>query len=54
MDEEKLKKIREHIRRNVTHIAREHGVEDRVVWKQMLITSADYNYRNEDEIYLMP
>lgn len=51
---EKLNKIREHIGRSVTHMAREHGVEDAVVWRQMLIAAADYFYTNDDEIYLRP
>ena len=37
---EDLKQIREHIGRTVTHIAREHGVTDDVVWKQMLLEAA--------------
>ena len=40
--EEKLKKIREHITRTVTHIAREHQVMDDVVWKQMLLAAAKH------------
>ena len=51
---EELKKIRNHIERNVTHIAREHGVSDEVVWKQMLIAAVDYSYRNKDEVYFKP
>ena len=38
---EQLEEIRKHIERTVTHIAREHGVQDDVVWKQMFVTSAD-------------
>ena len=37
---EELKKIREHIGRVVTHIAREHQTTDDVVWKQMLLEAA--------------
>lgn len=37
-----LKKIREHIERTVTHIAREHQVTDDVVWKQMLLEAAKH------------
>lgn len=37
-----LKKIREHIERTVTHIAREHQATDDVVWKQMLLASAKH------------
>lgn len=40
MDE--LQKIRSHIERTVTHIAREHGVMDEVVWKQMMVAVDDY------------
>lgn len=40
MDE--LQKIRSHIDRTVTHIAREHGVMDEVVWKQMLLASVEH------------
>lgn len=54
MEEELKKKIREHIGRSVTHLAREHGVEDAVVWRQMLIAAADYCYMNDDEIYFKP
>ena len=39
---DELKKIREHIERTVTHIAREHGVMDEVVWKQMLMTAVEH------------
>lgn len=39
---EELKKIREHIVRTVAHIAREHGVTDDVVWKQMLLAAASH------------
>lgn len=38
---EQLEEIRKHIGRTVTHIAREHGVQDDVVWKQMFVASAD-------------
>ena len=37
---EDLKQIREHIRRVVTHISREHQTTDDVVWKQMLLEAA--------------
>lgn len=37
-----LHKIREHITRTVTHIAREHGVINDVVWKQMLLASVEH------------
>ena len=37
-----LKKIREHIERTVTHIAREHQAMDDVVWKQMLLAAAKH------------
>ena len=40
MTTEELKKIREHIERAVTHIAREHQTTDEVVWKQMLLEAA--------------
>lgn len=52
--EEELKKIREHIGRNVTHLAREYGVKDAVVWRQMLIAAADYCRMNDDTIYFKP
>ena len=42
MTQEELKKIREHIEREVTYIAREHQTTDMVVWKQMLLTSAEH------------
>ena len=42
MIQEELKKIREHIEREVTHIAREHQTTDMVVWKQMLLTAAEH------------
>lgn len=42
MTTEELKKIREHIERTVTHIAREHQAKDEVVWKQMLLASANH------------
>ena len=41
--EEELKKIREHIKRSVTHIAREHQVMDEVVWKQMLLAAMEHS-----------
>ena len=41
--EEELKKIREHIDRAVTHIAREHQVMDEVVWKQMLLAAMEHS-----------
>ena len=41
---EQLEEIRKHIERTVTHIAREHGVQDEVVWEQMMV--AVDNYRN--------
>lgn len=47
MDE--LKKIREHIERKVTHIAREHGVLDEVVWKQMLLAAMKHTDTNKIE-----
>ena len=40
--EDGLKKIRGHIERTVTHIAREHQATDDVVWKQMLLASAKH------------
>lgn len=42
MTQEELKKIREHIEREVTHIAREHQTADMVVWKQMLLAAANH------------
>ena len=39
---EDLTEIRKHIERTVTHIAREHGVMDEVVWKQMLLASMEH------------
>ena len=42
MTTEELKKIREHIERTVTHIAREHQTKDEVVWKQMLLAAANH------------
>ena len=42
MTQEELKKIREHIERAVTHIAREHQTKDEVVWKQMLLAAAEH------------
>ena len=42
MTTEELKKIREHIERTVTHIAREHQAKDEVVWKQMLLAAANH------------
>ena len=42
MTQEELKKIREHIEREVTHIAREHQAIDDVVWKQMLLAAANH------------
>lgn len=36
-----IEEIRKHIEWSVTHIAREHGVQDDVVWKQMFVASAD-------------
>ena len=41
MDE--LQKIREHIARTVTHIAREHQVMDDVVWKQMRLAAIEHS-----------
>ena len=41
--EEELKKIREHIARTVTHIAREHQVMDDVVWKQMRLAAIEHS-----------
>ena len=38
---EQFKEIRKAIGRSVTHIAREHGVQDEVVWKQMFVASAE-------------
>ena len=38
---EDLTEIRKHIERTVTHIAREHGVMDEVVWKQMFVASSE-------------
>jgi len=37
-----LQEIKKHIERTVTHIAREHGVMDEVVWKQMLMTAVEH------------
>ena len=48
---EELKKIREHIERSVTHIAREHGVRDEVVWKQMLLAAVEYQKITNIEVY---
>ena len=42
---ENLTEIRKHIERTVTHIAREHGVMDEVVWKQMLELSLERKYQ---------
>ena len=42
--EDEMKKLREHIRRNVTHLAREHGVKDDVVWRLMLEEATKTNY----------
>ena len=39
---EDLTEIRKHIERTVTHIAREHGVMDEVVWEQMMVAVDDY------------
>lgn len=39
---ENLTEIRSHIERTVTHIAREHGVMDEVVWNQMMVAVDDY------------
>ena len=39
---DKLIEIRKRIERSVTHIAREHGVMDEVVWKQMLLTAIEH------------
>ena len=41
--DDKLKKIREHIARTVTHIAREHQVMDDVVWKQMRLAAIEHS-----------
>ena len=41
--EEELKKMREHIARTVTHIAREHQVMDDVVWKQMRLAAIEHS-----------
>ena len=46
---DELKKIREHIERTVTHIAREHGVMDEVVWKQMLLAAMEHTGTNKLE-----
>lgn len=40
---DELKKIRDHIARTVTHIAREHQVMDDVVWKQMLLAAMEHS-----------
>ena len=40
---DELKKIREHIVRTVTHIAREHQVMDDVVWKQMRLAAIEHS-----------
>ena len=40
---DELKKIRDHIARTVTHIAREHQVMDEVVWKQMLLAAMEHS-----------
>lgn len=37
-----IEETRKHIERAVTHIAREHGVQDDVVWKQMLLAAAKH------------
>ncbi|MCR5366521.1 MAG: hypothetical protein K6E67_10315 [Prevotella sp.] len=39
MDDTKI--IKAHIERAVTHIAREHGATDDVVWKLMLIAASE-------------
>ena len=39
---EDLTEIRKHIERTVTHIAREHGVMDEVVWEQMMVAVDDH------------
>lgn len=40
---DELKKIRKHIERMVTHIAREHQVMDEVVWKHMLLAAMEHS-----------
>ena len=47
---EELKNIHEHIVRVVTHIAREHGVMDEVVWKQMLLAASEHTGINKLEV----
>lgn len=37
-----LKDIKKHIEREVTIIARVHGVQDCVVWKQMLLAAMEH------------
>ena len=37
-----LEEIRKAIGMSVTHISREHGVMDEVVWKQMLLAAAKH------------
>ena len=37
-----FEEIRKHIERTVTHIAREHGVMDEVVWEQMMVAVDDH------------
>ena len=44
-----LETIRKHIERTVTHIAREHGVLDEVVWKQMLLAAMEHTGTNKIE-----
>lgn len=41
MSKKRLQEARAEFERTVTHIAREHGVQDDVVWKQMFVASAD-------------
>lgn len=50
MKPNELEKIREHINRTVTQIAREHGVTDDVVWKQMLLASVEHTKTNKMEV----
>lgn len=50
MTNEELKKIREHIERTVTHIAREYQTNNDVVWKQMLLAAVDHTQVTDSQI----